>query len=156
MIASTVPVRSGFELVLWDDQNRKGRPVFLNMLTTDEKRAFVHLAQQLIEVDGVVIGREESALAALKAEMGVADDGSDDRSVETLARTFGSRRSRVAALLELYGLAYSDADFETREGTMVATVAHQMGLSTDDVESIEAWVRDHVALVRRAMVLMRE
>ncbi len=130
--------------------------MFLNMLDADEKRAFALLAERMIEADGIVIGREAAVLASLKAEMGFSGSGDDDRSVQDLARVFKDTRSRVAAFLELLGLAYADTDFDSREQTMLASVAHDMGLEDDKVAELERWVQDHVALVRSAMVLMRD
>ena len=49
--------------------------MYLNLLDDDEKRAFAELAEKMIEADGLVIGREAAALAALKAEMGMSDAG---------------------------------------------------------------------------------
>ncbi len=130
--------------------------MFLNMLDIDEKRAFALLAEKMIEADGIVVGREASSLAALKAEMGLEGSGNDTRSVEELAKVFKDRRSRISALLELFGLAYTDTNFDLSEQSLIATVAHEMGLGSDNIVALEQWVQDHVALVRRAMALMRE
>ncbi len=129
--------------------------MFLNMLDIDEKRAFAVLAEKMIEADGIVVGREAAVLASLKAEMGVAGSGDDQRSVAELARVFKDRRSRVAAFLELLGLAYSDTDFDLQEQSLLASVARDMGLGDDDRAALEKWVQDHVAHIRSAMVLMR-
>lgn len=129
--------------------------MFLNMLDIDEKRAFALLAEKMIEADGIVVGREASSLAALKAEMGLEGSGGDTRSVEELARVFKDRRSRISTLLELFGLAYTDTSFDLGEQSLIATVAHEMGVGSDDIVALEQWVQDHVALVRRAMALMR-
>lgn len=129
--------------------------MFLNMLDIDEKRAFALLAEKMIEADGIVVGREASSLAALKAEMGLEGSGGDTRSVEELARVFKDRRSRISTLLELFGLAYTDTSFDLGEQSLIATVAHEMGVGSDDIVALEQWVQDHVSLVRRAMALMR-
>ena len=126
----------------------------MNMLDIDEKRAFTLLAERLIEADGIVVGREEAALASLKAEMGIAGSGDDTRGVEELARVFKHRSSRIAALLELFGLACSDTNFDMGELSLIASVAHFMGLSAEELDALERWVQNHVSLVRRAMVLM--
>ena len=130
--------------------------MFLNLLDDNEKRAFTELAEKMIEADGLVIGREMAALAALKAEAGVAEVGGDGRSVEELAGVFWSRRSKVAALLELIGLGYSDTHFSVGEQSIVRTVATEMGLSDEELEQCENWVRGHVKLIRDALILMRE
>jgi len=129
--------------------------MFLNMLDNDEKRAFAQLAEKMIEADGIVVGREAAALASLKAEMGVSGAARDSRSVEELARVFKDKRSRVAALLELFGLAYTDTTFDLGEQSLIALVAQDMGLTSDEVVALEKWVQDHVELVRRALTLMR-
>ena len=126
------------------------------MLDIDEKRAFALLAEKMIEADGIVVGREAAAVASLKAEMGVTGSADDNRSVEELAKVFKDKRSRVAALLELFGLAYTDTTFDLGEQSLIALVAHDMVLESDEIVALEKWVQDHVALVRRAMVLMRD
>ena len=130
--------------------------MFLNMLDNDEKRAFAELAEKMIEADGLVIGREEAALAALKAEMGMADAGDGGRSVDELAGVFKGQGSKVAALLELIGLGYSDTSFSAGEESLVNAVAAQMAVAPDELHDIEAWVQEHFGLVRRALILMRE
>ena len=130
--------------------------MYLNLLDDDEKRAFAELAEKMIEADGLVIGREASALAALKAEMGMSDAGGGGRTAKELAGVFKSRRSKVAALLELIGLGYSDTAFNVSEESLVNTVADQMAISTDDLRQIEDWVKEHFSLIRRALILMRE
>jgi uncharacterized tellurite resistance protein B-like protein len=126
------------------------------MLDDEEKRAFVLLAERVIEADGIVVGSEASALAALKAEMGVDDVVGESLSVEELATTFKDRRSRVAAMLELLGLAYSDSNFHMSEVSLVASVAYFMEFDDTQIDLLEEWVQDYVGLVRKALVLMRD
>ena len=130
--------------------------MYLNMLDNDEKIAFAELAEKMIEADGLVVGREATALAALKAESGIADTGGSGRTVEELAGVFQNRRSKVAVLLELIGLGYSDTSFSVGEESLVNAVANRMGVAPDELHDIEAWVQEHFSLVRRALILMRE
>jgi hypothetical protein len=130
--------------------------VYLNLLDDDEKVAFAELAEMMIKADGLVIGREAAALAALKAEMGMSDSQDSGRTVEDLASVFKGRRSKVAALLELIGLGYSDTSFSLGEESLVNSVANRMAIGPDDLAQIEEWVRDHFGLIRRALILMRE
>ena len=130
--------------------------MYLNLLDDDEKRAFAELAEKMIEADGLVIGREESALASLKAEMGVKEGGGGGRTPQDLAGVFKSRRSKVAALLELIALGYSDTAFSVSEESLVNSVANQMAISPDELQGIEDWVKEHFSLIRRALILMRE
>ncbi len=130
--------------------------MFLNLLTEDEKRAFAVLAEKIIEADGIVVGREAATLAAFRGEMGVGVDAEEaQRSVEELAAVFRDRQSKVAALLELIGLGYSDTSFSITERSMVTVVAQAMGIGMDDVVRLESWVQEHVRLIRQALSLMR-
>ena len=130
--------------------------MYLNLLDNDEKLAFAELAEKMVEADGIVIGREKAALASLKAEMGISDSDGGGRSVDELAGVFRSRRSKVATLLELIGLGYSDISFHVSEESLVNSVANQMAITPDELHEIESWVKEHVSLVRRALILMRE
>lgn len=129
--------------------------MFLNMLDIHEKRAFVLLAEKMIEADGIVVGREAAALAALKAEMGVSKSVQDTRSVRELSRLFKDRTSRTAALLELFGLAYTDTNFDLGEQSLIAAIAQDMEFTSEEIVEVEKWVQDHVDLVRRALAMMR-
>ena len=130
--------------------------MYLNLLDDDEKRAFAELAEKMIEADGLVIGREAAALASLKAEMGMSGESGGGRTVDELAGVFHSRRSKIAALLELIALGYSDTAFSVSEESLVNTVANQMAIGPDDLHEIEDWVKEHFSLIRRALILMRE
>ena len=130
--------------------------MFLNVLDIDERSAFAELAEKMIQADGIEIGRETAALAALKSEMGIAGAVGADRSIGELAAIFGSKRSKMVALLELIGLGYSDTSFHITEESLVTTVSQEMGITGEEVAQVKGWVKDHVDLVRRALVLMRD
>lgn len=131
--------------------------MFLTMLNDEEKRAFALLAEKMIAADGIVVGREAATLAAYKAEMGLeAKSESEERGVEDLAAAFGSRRSKVVALLELIGLGYSDTSFSVTERSLVFALARAMEIEADTLVDLEAWVQQHVRLIRQAMELLRE
>ena len=131
--------------------------MFLHMLNDDQKRAFAALALKLTAADGAVVGREAAKLRALSGEMNLEREGWDSSaSVAELAAAFTDRRSKVVALLELLGFAYSDTSFQSVEASMVNEVAHAMNVSDDDLKRLVAWVGQHVDHVRQAFALMRE
>ena len=130
--------------------------MYLNLLDDDEKLAFAELAEKMIEADGLVVGREATAVASLKAEMGVVTTGGGGRTVDELAGVFKGRGSKIATLLELIGLGYSDTSFSVSEESLVNQIANKMAVTPDDLHDLEAWVQEHFSLVRRALILMRE
>jgi uncharacterized tellurite resistance protein B-like protein len=131
--------------------------MFLHMLNDDQKRAFAALALKLTAADGAVVGREAAKLRALAGEMNLEVERWDSSaSVAELAAKFTDRRSKVVALLELLGFAYSDTSFQAVEESLVNEVASAMSLSGDDLKRLETWVGQHVDHVRQAFALMRE
>src|SRR4030042_3152998 len=100
--------------------------MFLHMRNDDQKRAFAALALKLTAADGAVVGREAAKLRALAGEMNLDLEGLDSNAnadVATLAAAFTDRRSKIVALLELFGFAYSDTSFQAVEQSVVAEVA---------------------------------
>jgi hypothetical protein len=131
--------------------------MFLTMLNDNEKRDFALLAEKMIAVDGIVVGREAATLAAFKGEMGLSSGpGAEAKSLEELASSFTSRRSKIVALLELIGLGYSDTSFTVTERSLVFAVARAMDIEASTLVELEAWVQQHVRLIRQAMELLRE
>jgi hypothetical protein len=130
--------------------------MFLNMLNDEEKKAFALLAEKMIEADGIVVGSEAAALAALEGEMGISRDDAARRPVEELAAVFQTKRSRAVAMLELIGLGYSDTSFSVNEQSIISGAAAAMGISADELTTLEDWVKKYVDLVREAMALIRE
>jgi uncharacterized tellurite resistance protein B-like protein len=130
--------------------------MFLHMLNDDQKRAFAALALKLAAADGTVVGREAAKLRALAGEMNLELEGLDTAAdVATLAAAFTDRRSKVVALLELFGFAYSDTSFQAVEQSLVAEVARAMDLPGDELTRLDAWVAQHVEHIRQAFALMR-
>jgi hypothetical protein len=131
--------------------------MFLNLLNDDEKRAFAALATEMIESDGIIVGREAATLGALRGEMGISDaPGPAGVTVAELAGVFTDHRSKMVALIELVGLGYSDTSFSGTERSLVSDVAREMGVGAEDLANIERWVQGHMEHIRSALALMRE
>ena len=128
--------------------------MFLTMLNETEQQAFATLAQRLVAADEVLTSEEVQALDALWREMGFERPVADERDESALAAVFGTRRSRVVALLELLGLAYADRDFSLDEESMITTVAHEMGIDAVDLDRLDRWVEAHVRHLDSALALM--
>jgi hypothetical protein len=112
----------------------------------------------MVEADGIVVGQEMDALAALRHEMGlpVMAETVPKGDVEQLVSAFSSRRAKVAALLELLGLGYSDAEFHLDEKSLITVIAHEMKITAEDLALLEGWVKHHVRHIQQAFTLMQE
>lgn len=129
--------------------------MFLAMFSDEQKHAFLTCAHRVIAADGVVVGEERAALAAMTTEMGISNIDLDDRDETALAAVFDSRRTRVVALLELLGLAHSDHEYTLDEESFITVLAHEMGLDAAELARLDDWVQRHVTLIEEALELMR-
>ena len=131
--------------------------MFLALLNDAEKGALTQLADHLVAADNVGLEQEKKALANLKAEAGLPEKpGEGLLPVDELASVFASRRSKIAALLELLGLAYSDSEFEVNERSMLVIASRAMDIDLSDLRKLEDWVKEHVKLIEKALALMQE
>jgi hypothetical protein len=136
--------------------------MFVAMLSTEQRRAFMVCAHRLIAADGIVVREERAALAALAVEMGSPRPGGAELEAfheldeSALATLFDSHRTRVAALIELLGLARSDHEFTLDEESFVTVMAHEMGLDAAELGRLDAWVVEHERQLAAAFELMQE
>ncbi len=135
--------------------------MFVAMLSTEQRRAFMACARRLVAADGCVVREERAALAALAVEMGSPRPGDPDLEAldgldeSALAALFDSRRARVAVLLELLGLARSDHEFSLDEKSFVTVMAHEMGLDAAELARLDAWAEEHERQLAAAFALMQ-
>lgn len=136
--------------------------MFLAMLSTEQRRAFMVCARRLAAADGVVVKEERAALAAMVLEMGSPRPGGpelddlDELDESALAALFDTRRARIAVLVELLGLARSDRSFTLDEESFVTVMAHEMGLTATELARVDAWVVEHERLLAELLALMVE
>ncbi len=129
--------------------------MFLRTLNLEEKRAFLSLASRFIAADGRLDPKEEAMLAEMKQEMGI-DQGWEGRAEAQLLSSFKTRPSRIAALLELLGLAHSDSEYSAQESAFVARAAQAFGVEPLELATLENWILRQIALMREAHLFMEE
>lgn len=124
--------------------------MFLNLLTPDEKTAFLALAKKLIITDREISKNEVILLRSMKKEMEILEDLLDhDMSEEEmdaftldiphLCSKFTSRKSKISALMELIGLGYVDGHFVANEKDLIYDIAHHLGISKEETDSYIDW-----------------
>jgi hypothetical protein len=131
--------------------------MFLHYLTEHEKKAFLTLAKEFIIVDGELSHEEEHLMVIMKAEMGI-DTGYPDGQIsrQELFKMFESRRSQIAAVIEMQGLGYANMEYHTQEKAFVQEMAESFGLTEDELAEIDDWVVRQVALLYEANEFWKE
>lgn len=125
--------------------------MFLHYLTNNEKQSFLTLAKEFILVDGELSPEEESLVTIMKSEMGIEDGFPEGQhSKNDLFDMFTSKRSKIAALIEMQGLGYANMEYHTQEKAFINEMAAAFGVSDELLEEIDDWVVRQVALLYEA------
>lgn len=116
--------------------------MFLNLLETQEKNAFMELAIQLVKADNKTDSREEAMLRHYLHEMNIGEDEFVFKEIklDQLVPVFKSRRSKRAVLMELLALALADNDFDVNEQNLVAEISGKFGFEADELKQMTDWV----------------
>lgn len=127
--------------------------VFVSKLSRPQREAFLSLARELVESDGVMSLGEVIATTGLARELGL-DSGSAVLSFAEAAARFDSRPSQMVALLELMSLAHSDGTIVAAENAAIRRLGLVWRVDAVELQAIEAWVMEHRRLVREAHQLI--
>lgn len=128
--------------------------MFVQNLNDRQQGVLLHYADEVMRVDGRIDADELVAMDILRnqTEPGV---NAEDVPIEQLPGLFEDRLSRVSFLLELVGMGYANEDFDPKESALVVRVAEVFSFHDDGtMAAVEAWVRDQLALTKKANKLM--
>lgn len=129
--------------------------MFLGTFNDDQKRAFLVLADAVINADRRLAPQEEAMIALMRAEMGMPDGEPVPTMDEAAAvAAFDSHRVRVAAMLELTGLGLADAEMAAEEALALARLGAAFGFTETQILGQRDWVLRQVALVHEASAMM--
>ena len=125
--------------------------MFTHTLQLEERHALLSLAILLVHVDGNVDSSESTRLRALRREMALPSDTElPEDPLDLLPAPFSSMESRARVLLELLLIAAADDYFDPREREFIQDVAQKVSISSERLDAMIAWTRDHAALMRAA------
>jgi hypothetical protein len=125
--------------------------MFLNHLSPTEKKAFLTLAKEFILVDGVLSPEESDFVTIMKAEMSIEDGYPEgEKSRKELFEVFTSKKSQIAAVIEMQGLGYANMEYHIQEKAFIKEMADSFGLSERELDRIDDWVVRQVALLYEA------
>ena len=129
--------------------------MWLSSLTDDQRRALLGLAHNVVVSDGLLDPNEEVMLDEFKREMELHPaTESDYLELDGIDATFGSRRTRAIAMLNLLRLSYVDGAFEIEEECLLQEIGEAFGIDGDDFLLMNNWVKRLVALEQEARLFM--
>ncbi len=128
--------------------------MFLHELSSEQRRAFLVLARQVIDADHRLAIQEVERLDRLYLEAGLEAEHADAPSgAGDLALLFQTDRARLVVLLDLLLVAYADGRLHPRETEAIRRVAAQLEIDAGTWEAALDWARRYEDLVEEAAVM---
>jgi len=114
--------------------------MFLEMLNTEQREAFLILANRIAIADGDDSAEEAEAMEKLRAEMGIKSSVDMNRVMADIdVKAFDTHKARVIAALELLRLAYADEYVHESEIAEVRDVCEAMGFPEEWLSTMGEW-----------------
>lgn len=129
--------------------------MYLRHLDTAQRKALVLMAYRMIAADRVVRDEETCILEALRHELAVPAPKREEYAAGPDFGVFTDRRAKVAVMLKLASIAYSDREFHVEEVRALIRFGKALGLDVDDLREVESWGRRHEQLVTDANRLIQ-
>lgn len=114
--------------------------LFLAELHSEEREAFLELANLIAAIDGNRSIFEETILTKYKKEMELEDYQLKDLAIEDILKIFKSERSKNIVLVELFKLIYSDGVFHHQESESVQIIKKYFGFDSNEFASFKDWI----------------
>lgn len=138
----------------YTDLISKEYKLLLMKLKTEEKFAFLQLAQYVAQLDGEYGPKEREIVEEYCTEMGIENMDIDVKNfvLEDILTVFKSAQSQRIALLALMVLVHVDDKFGIYEHKVIDKIAHQFNLSEQEVHLFSMWGKMGSALYEQALV----
>ncbi len=129
--------------------------MWLSSLQSEQRKALLGLAHNVIVSDGLLDPNEEGMLDQFKREMELHPSvESEYLELDGIERVFDTRKARVIALLNLLRLSYADGAFEVEEECLLKEISRTFEVTDDEFLLLDNWVRRLLALEEEARALM--
>lgn len=138
----------------FSDLISKEYELLLMKLKTEEKFAFLQLAQYVAKLDGEYGLKERELVDEYCTEMGIEnmEINLEPFNLEETLETFRSTQSRKITLLALMVLVHVDDKFGIYEHKTMDKIAHIFNISEREMHLFSMWGKMGSALYEQAMV----
>lgn len=131
--------------------------MFMREFDTEQKKAITKLAYVMMMADDRMRAEEKEIIQALGHELGVAHLLSPaDFHVPADLSLFSTPQAKLALLLKLFAIAYSDRQMHPEEAGVLREYARRLGITPSQFESLNEWGKRHLMLVEQAKVLLAQ
>lgn len=131
-------------------ERKRGDPMFLSLLTSEEKELFLDLCVHTANANEVFAEEEKELIKTYCREMGmqVPEDLKQQEISQTIKKLNSSAdlRSKKIILLELLGLALADKDYDTKEKDFMYWLSNAMGVGKEVLEEMSVKLDSYMRL----------
>ena len=130
--------------------------MFLNMLSQEEKEAFLKLAYLVAKSDEEVSNQEEELINIYCTEMNIENKDIDleTLSLEEILDDFKSPISQKIVLIEILALIYSDEILHQNEQEIIDRIAEKFNISSTLLLIYQEWAKAMLALSKQGKLLL--
>lgn len=135
----------------------------IDMLSEDQKIAFLRAFTRLAMADGHYDDNEQDFIKNIAVDFGVPQQrveevlhlGSDDELLEEVKK-INNRRVALELIKEMCVLARADDVLSDEEMALIAKVGAAMGVEAAKIEQISNWVIDRLIWLEEAKIIFEE
>lgn len=127
--------------------------MFVNNLNPEQQSILLFLAKEIAKADGNLHEIQNRMLDILK-EQSQAGVAPTPIATEDLSSFFNDKKSKYSLLLELIGVAQADKEYHITEKNLIVQYASSLGLSNDELITLENWVVKQMDLSEKAELLL--
>lgn len=124
--------------------------MFLAMLTTNEKLAFLSLAYALSNAHDGVSSVEEDIINACVQEMNIQHTN-DFMNIEKACENITDTKAKKITILELMLVALADGDYAESEDHIMQKILSKLNIEEDVIEGAKAWAEFVLASYRSGL-----
>lgn len=131
--------------------------MFMRSFSVEQKKAITKLAYAMMMADRSMHVEEQELIRALGHELGVTHmmSPADFHEPADLSVLDGPQ-VKVAAMLKLFAIAYSDRRMHPAELEVLREYARRLGIGADHFAAMDEWGKRHYTLVAQAKAMVEE
>ncbi len=157
-LCASIKLYLGKSTIIWTNEFKREKSVLLMKLRTEEKFAFLQLAQYIARLDGEYSVKEREIICEYCIEMGIeeVEFEEEDFTLEENLEIFSSIRSQRIVLLALMILVHIDDKFGLYEHKTLDKIAQHFEVGEKDLHLFSMWGKAGSALFEQALVFIDE
>lgn len=130
--------------------------MFMREFDTEQKKAITKLAYVMMMADQRMRTEEQEIIKALGHELGVSHllQPADFHQPVDLS-LFATPASKVALMLKLFAIAYSDRQMHPDEAEVLRDYSRRLGVSAAQFAEMNEWGKRHYVLVEQAKAMLK-